>query len=420
MKKAELLSPAGDFTKMKFAIHYGADAVYGGIKNFSLREGATNFDFEELKNAVEYAHNKGKKFYLTLNIFFHEKDLHEFKSIVKDIIDTEVDALIVSDIGIVHYLREKYPEVPLHISTQANSLNSETVAFYEKLGIKRVVLARELTLEEIRIIREKSSIELETFVHGAMCIAYSGRCLLSNYFTNPSLYRPGKKPSAIKNEKARDANRGDCAQACRWEYYIVESTRREDALPIIVEDNLSTTILSSKDLNLAPFLDLLMDAGIDSFKIEGRMKSSYYVANVTRVYRKCIDNIVNGLPLDLNFIEELNYVSHREYTTGFYFEENKMAAHTTDKGYIRNYIFLGYIVEEIEEGKYLCKASNQINNPEELEIISPQDNIMLRKFYFTDLKCEKKLTLIQPNEEFLLLSEGKLEPLMILRVKAKT
>jgi len=417
MKKVELLSPAGGLLKMKFAFAYGADAVYGGIKNFSLREGAENFSLEELKEATDFSHSLNKKFYLATNIFLHEDELNKFKEVIKEIAHTGVDALLVSDPGALIYLRENFPEIPIHISTQANTLNSEAVRFYEKLGVKRIILARELTLDEIKRIRDKTSLELETFVHGAICIAYAGRCLLSNYFTNPSLYRPFEKPEAIKNEKTRDANRGDCAQACRWSYYIVETTRKEDFLPLEIEDNYSTTIMSSKDLNLAPLLKELIDAGIDSFKIEGRMKSIYYVANVTRVYRDCIDRIYSNLPPDNQMVEELNNVSHREYFTGFYFEENRLASHTTFKSYIRNYTFLGYIIKKIDENKYLSHSANQIKEEFEIEAINPTANQKLCNYRLLDVETLQRKEVIQPDSDFILECETKLEDFTILRKK---
>ncbi|MGC8766033.1 MAG: U32 family peptidase [Brevinematia bacterium] len=414
-RKIELLSPAGGFDKLRFAIAYGADALYGGVKGFSLREGAKNFSIEELYEALSYCHTHGKKFYLTANVFLHEGHFEAFKSFVGEISRLPLDGILISDIGALSYLREKFPEIPIHISTQANTLNSEAIKFYEKLGVKRIVLARELTLNEIKAIRDKTDIELETFVHGAMCIAYSGRCLLSNYFTNPSLYRPGKKPEAIKIERTRDANLGDCSQACRWSYYLVETTRREDFLPVEIEDNFSTTILSSKDLSLAPFMKELIEAGIDSFKIEGRMKSIYYVANTTRVYRHCIDSVIKNKPFDSSMIEELNKISHREYTTGFFFEENRLATHTTFKGYERSKVFLGYVMEVINENEYLIRAANQIKSGDRIEVISPDGNDLLKNYHILDRDNRSEKDVLQPDEECILVCENKLSQFSIFR-----
>ncbi len=415
MTKVELLSPAGNFEKLKFAIAYGADATYGGIKGFSLREGAKNFSFEELKEAIDYSHEKGKKFYLALNIFIHEENFKNFKTLLNDIILTKPDGVLISDVGALYYIREKYPELSLHISTQANTLNSEAVKFYEKLGVKRVVLARELTLEEIKKIRGETSIELEVFVHGAMCIAYSGRCLLSNYFTNPVFYTHGKKPSSMKIKKVRDANLGDCSQACRWNYYVVETTRKEDFLPVEIEENFSTTIFSSKDLNLALYMKELIEAGIDSFKIEGRMKSIYYVAITTKVYRNSIDEILGGREISSLLVEELNNVSHREYTTGFFFEKNRLEPHTTFKSYERGLPFYGYLVSKIGENKYHIKTANKITIEDKIEIVTPHKNEILRDFHFLDFENGSQKKVVQPNEDFILVCNNELEDFSILR-----
>ncbi|MEJ5285378.1 MAG: U32 family peptidase [Brevinematia bacterium] len=414
MHKVELLSPAGNFDKLKFAFAYGADAVYVGVKNFSLREGADNFSIEELIEAVKYTHKINRKIFLTSNIYFHEDDIKKFKEFIPEIADIGLDGLIVSDIGIVSLLREKYPAIPLHISTQANTLNSEAVKFYEKLGVKRVVLARELTLDEIKSIRDKTSLELETFVHGAFCVAYSGRCLLSNYFTNPSIYKPNEKPKSMKVEKTRDANKGDCAQVCRWSFYLVETNRLNDYLPVEIEENNATTILSSKDLNLAPFMKELIEAGINSFKIEGRMKSIYYVANTARVYRKVIDNVLQGKTTPEEIFEELYKVSHREYFTGFYFEKNRLA-NTTLKSYLKSATFLGYVINQIEDGKYLVKAANQIKKSDRIEIISPDGNELLKNFSFYDKETLLQKEVVQPDEDFVLCCDNRLKEYTILR-----
>ncbi|MCX7821485.1 MAG: U32 family peptidase [Brevinematales bacterium] len=413
MNKVELLSPAGNFDKLRFAFAYGADAAYVGVKNFSLREGADNLTIQELLNATQYAHKAGKKLFVTSNIYFHEEDIKKFKDFIKEISNIGIDGLIVSDIGIVSFLREKYPEIPIHISTQANTLNSLAVKFYEKLGVKRVVLARELTLDEIKSIRDKTTLELETFVHGAFCVAYSGRCLLSNYFTNPSIYRPKDKPKSIKIEKTRDANKGDCAQVCRWSFYLVETNRMNDFLPIEIEENNATTILSSKDLNLAPFMKELIDAGINSFKIEGRMKSIYYVANTTRVYRRIIDDVLLNKSTPQETLEELEKISHREYFTGFYFEQNRLA-NTTLKSYLKSAVFLGYVINELEDG-YIVKAANQIKQSDRIEVIFPEKNEFLINFSFYDKETLEKKEVIQPDEDFILKCDNKLKEFAILR-----
>ncbi len=414
MDKVELLSPAGNFEKLKFAFAYGADAVYVGVKNFSLREGADNFSIEELIKAVDYSHRINKKVFLALNIYFHEMDIRKFKEFAPEISNIGLDGIIVSDLGIMSFFREKYPEIPIHISTQANTLNSEAVKFYEKYGIKRVVLARELTLDEIKSIRDKTTLELEAFVHGAFCVAYSGRCLLSNYFTNPSIYKPNDKPKSIKVEKTRDANRGDCAQVCRWNFYLVETNRMNDFLPIEIEENNATSILSSKDLNLAPFMRELIEAGINSFKIEGRMKSIYYIANTTRVYRRVIDDVLNNKVTPEEVFDELEKISHREYFTGFYFEQNRLA-NTTLKSYLKNSIFLGYVIKQIDNKTYLVKAANRIKQSDSIELISPEGNELLRNFSFYDKETHSKKEVIQPDEDFILECNNELKEFTILR-----
>jgi putative protease len=400
----ELLSPAGSFEKMLFAFEYGADAVYAGAKSFSLREGAANFSLEELAKAVDIAHSRGKKFYLTSNVFFHNSHLKQFKDFLKELVPIPIDGLIVSDLGAITYIREKYPQIPIHVSTQANTTNSEAVRFYEKLGVFRIVLARELTLEEIKVIRDATSLELETFIHGAMCISYSGRCLLSNYFTNLSLYKKGEKIGNMKRLKTRDANLGDCAQSCRWEYYLVEATRKNDFIPIVEED-FGTAILSSKDLNLSAHIKELIDAGVNSFKIEGRMKSAYYAGNVSRVYRYAIDCALANQAPDLERLDELNKISHREYTTGFYLGENQALAAPKTNQYLRDYIFLGYVLEVLDKNSALVQAMNQIKPGSELEIVMPgfQDFVLKNYQLF---KEEQAAQIIQPNEQFVLKWDG--------------
>lgn len=406
----EILSPAGSFDKMRFAFAYGADAVYVGAKSFSLREQATNLTIEELAEAVNYAHQRHKRIYLTTNIFFHNRHIQPFQEFVREIAPLGVDGLIVSDLGMITWLREHYPEISIHVSTQANTTNKETCRFYEKLGVRRIVLARELSIEEISEIREAVSLELEAFVHGAMCVAYSGRCLLSNYFTNPRLYKVGEKFSPGKTVRTRDANLGDCAQSCRWEYYLVEKSRQNQMIPV-EETEHGTAILSSKDLNLAAHLDRLMKAGINSFKIEGRMKSIYYVANVTRVYRHTLDAFQRGEKPSLAILAELERISHREYTTGFYFPHNE-SLQVTDPAYVREYTFLAY-VKEVRENETVCQAMNQVRSDQTIEVIFPggrNERLCCEHFFVGG----EKRNLVQPNEEFVL-KGVVLEPFAILR-----
>jgi len=409
--KYELLSPAGSLEKLRFALAYGADAVYVGAKSFSLREQATNFTLSELATAVDIAHKQGKKIYLAANIFFHNRHIKPFQDFVREIAPLGLDGMIVSDIGMIAWLREHYPEIAIHVSTQANTTNVESCRFYERLGVTRIVLARELSLEEIREIRDAVSLELEGFVHGAMCMAYSGRCLLSNYFTNPSIYRPGEKFSPGKTERVRDANLGDCAQSCRWEYYLVEKNRQNQLIPI-EETEYGTAILSSKDLNLAWHLQDLMNAGIQSFKIEGRMKSIYYVANVTRVYRLVIDALSAGRFPEPSWMEELEKVSHREYTTGFYFSHNELLQ-VSNPAYLREYTFLAYVKGKGEKG-FFSQSMNQIRRDMVIEAIFPDGrNHRLEGVRF--LVNGEERDLIQPNQEFEIVCNVSLAPFVILR-----
>ena len=270
MKKPELLAPAGTLEKLKMAVLYGADAVYLGGKSFGLRALGGNFSREELAEGTEFAHAHGCKVYVTVNIYPHDGDLAGLPEYLRDLEAIGVDALLVADLGVFSIAREKVPNLPLHVSTQANTVNSAAVKAWQALGAQRVVLARELSIAEIAAIRKAVPVELEMFVHGAMCISMSGRCLLSNYFTG------------------RDSNRGACAQSCRWRYALVEETRPGQYFPI-EEDERGTYILNSKDLCLLPHLSELIKSGVDSLKIEGRMKSVHYVASVTKAYRMAID-----------------------------------------------------------------------------------------------------------------------------------
>ena len=343
--KMELLSPAGTLEKLKVAVDYGADAVYLGVKKLSLRERAGNFTIEELEEGINYAHKRGVKVYVTLNAFLKNKDLKEFKTLIKEIAPLKPDAFIVSDIGGLSVALEN-TNIPIHISTQANVTNYEAVKVYKSLGASRVVLARELSLEEIKEIKEKvPEMEIEVFVHGALCMAYSGRCLLSNYLSK------------------RDSNKGACSQSCRWKYYVMEE-KREGELYQIEEDSHGTYIFNSKDLCALPVLDKLYDAGVDSVKIEGRVKSSYYVAVTTAIYRKAIDLIKRGEREKFKekvgkFIEELEKVSHRPYTTGFLTGEKELQ-HFETSSYIRNYRFLGIYKNGIWQIRNRIKTGTKV------------------------------------------------------------
>lgn len=357
MKKPELLAPVGNMEKLKMALAYGADAVYFGGKAFGLRAFSGNFSDEQLKEAVQYTHKQGKKAYVTVNAFPHNEDLPNLPDYLKFLRQISADAVIIADLGVYRILRDTVPDLPFHVSTQANSTNWSTVAMWEELGAERVVLAREVSLNDIRQIRQKNSLELEAFVHGAMCISYSGRCLLSNYFTG------------------RDANRGACAQACRWKYSLVEETRPGEYYPI-AEDELGTYIFNSKDLCLLPYMGELIDAGIDSFKVEGRMKSVHYVATVMQVYRQAMDAYLadpKGFTIDPVWLQELQKVSHREYTTGFYYHK----ADASDQiygssSYWQTHDFVGLVRQyDAKTGWAVVEQRNNMKVGQEIEVLSP-------------------------------------------------
>ena len=301
-KRPELLAPAGTMEKLQMALAYGADAAYLGGVQFGLRAFGGNFANEEIRAAVQLAHGAGKKVYVTVNVFPHNDDLVSLPDYLQFLAEVGADAVLVADLGVFMLVREAAPTLPVHISTQANNVNWRKVRAWQELGAARVVLARELSREEIREIRRHTSVELELFVHGAMCISYSGRCLLSSYFTG------------------RDANRGACAQSCRWKYALVEMSRPGEYYPI-AEDERGTYIMNSKDLCLLPHLDEVVRCGIDSLKIEGRMKSVHYVASVVKAYRMALDACLSGNPYEVReeWRAELEKVSHRAYTTGFFF-----------------------------------------------------------------------------------------------------
>lgn len=411
----ELLSPAGNFEKLRTAFDYGADAVYTGLPGLSLRSRAGNFKVEELANATEYAHSLGKKVYLAINIFFHQQNFDHFTHMMKEIKDIPIDAYIMSDLGAIYWMKNHFPERQIHISTQANTTHSETVRFYHSLGINRVILARELPIGEIKRIRDDNpDMELEVFVHGSMCIAYSGRCLLSNYFTNPNL-----KTNPRAHSVTRDANLGDCAQSCRWNYVLMEETRPGEAIPIEENPN-GTAILSSKDLNVAARISELIDAGVNSFKIEGRMKSVYYVANTTRVYRHAIDSALAGNPADPQKLDHLNQISHRIYTTGFFFgdKDDPTALHATpDSRYQRDYRYMGKVVQDLGNHHYQCRSVNVIDQGMKLETISPkwQDAEITDYSLIQEGETRER---ILPNTDFVLECPNHLSAGDILRIQA--
>lgn len=353
---AEVLSPAGDMECFKSALNFGADAVYLAKKSFGMRAAPKNFSQEELCEACSIAHSQGKKVYLTCNTLPRNRELDGLKDFADEAVAAGVDAFIVSDIGVMSLLKEYAPEIDIHISTQAGIVNFASATQFYKMGASRVVLARELCLDEIKKIRDNtpSELEIETFVHGAMCVSFSGRCLLSQYLTG------------------RDANRGECAQPCRWSYSLMEKTRENEYFPIF-EDDGGTYILNARDLCMIEHLEALFDAGISSFKIEGRAKSFYYVSAVTNAYRSAVDFYAEHpherLPQWI--IDETDKVSHREYSTGFFFGDNPPTQNYRDGGYVRNYD-VAAIVESFD-GKYIkVLQRNRFFKGDELEILMPK------------------------------------------------
>jgi putative protease len=362
----ELLSPAGSIEKLYYAYEYGADAAYIGIRNFSLRAKADNFKTDEHIKIKEI--KKDKKLYVALNIFFHNNDLYNLEKNIDYIREYPVDAFIISDIGALNTVKKYFPDTELHLSTQANCVNTEAAKIYRDLGFSRIIPGRELSLKEISEIKNAvPELEMEVFVHGAMCLAYSGRCFLSKYLAD------------------RSANQGDCAHSCRWQYRVLEESERPGEYFPVVEGENFTSIMSSKDLCMIDHLEELKNAGVDSLKIEGRMKSIYYAAVVTRAYRKMIDSVEGRSSGQLGgrrienldeYINEIYKVSHREFSTGFYYGKDEIEM-PTFKSYMREYKFLGSITEIIEDERvsenycYLIDVKNQIRANGEIEYIGP-------------------------------------------------
>jgi putative protease len=356
MNKLEVLAPAGDSERFKAAVDYGADAVYLGRKQFGMRSSPLNFDFQQLVDAVETAHKKGIKVYLTCNTLPRNNEIPQFEQFVREAVEAKVDALIVADIGLLALVKKFAPDMEIHISTQTGIVNYVTARELYNMGAKRIVVARELTLEEIAEIRAKTNpdLDIEAFVHGAMCVSFSGRCLLSQYLVN------------------RDANRGECAQPCRWGYHLMEEKRPGEYFPVF-EDEKGTYILNAKDLCMIDHINKLADAGVMSLKIEGRAKSAYYVAVVTNAYRMAVDEYYKNPD---NFVlpqwihDEVYKVSHRMYSQGFFFGNPKEAQYYENSGYIRNYDVVA-VVDKCENGTVFCTQRNKFFSGDQVEILSP-------------------------------------------------
>lgn len=354
----ELLAPAGNMEKLKMAILYGADAVYLAGERFGLRAGAGNFSQDELAEAMEYVHNRNKKAYVTLNVLPHNQDFTGMESYIRHLAKIGADAVIVSDPGVFSLVKETAPELPIHISTQANVTNYRSAWFWQKQGAARIIAARELSLKELAFIhQELPSLELEVFVHGAMCISYSGRCLLSNFMCG------------------RDANRGDCAHPCRWKYYLMEENRPGQFFPV-EEDSTGSFILNSKDLCMIEHIPELLQSGITSFKIEGRMKSAFYVATIVRAYRMALDAYLSD-PAHYVFqpawLEEVSKVSHRSFTTGFYLDKpGPDSQNYGTSNYIKTWEFVGVVRGyDEQDGTLLIEQRNRILRGDQIEIVQP-------------------------------------------------
>lgn len=359
MKHPELLIPASSLEVLKTAVMFGADAVYIGGEAFGLRAKAKNFSMEEIREGIAFAHTHDVKVYITANILAHNGDLSGVRAYFEELKEIRPDALIISDPGVFMIAREVCPEIDIHISTQANNTNYGTYQFWHQLGARRVVTARELSMAELKEIREKvpADLEMETFIHGAMCISYSGRCLLSNYFTG------------------RDANRGACTHPCRWKYAIVEETRPGEYMPVY-ENERGTYIFNSKDLCMIEHIPELIDSGIDSFKIEGRMKTALYVATVARTYRKAIDDYLESPELYREhmdwYLDQISNCTYRQFTTGFFFGKPDESAQIYDNNtYVKEYTYLGIIGECTADGLYRIEQRNKFSVGEQIEIMKP-------------------------------------------------
>jgi U32 family peptidase len=357
MNKPELLAPAGNLEKLKTAINFGADAVYLGGSKLNLRAFADNFSDEDLLEGLKYAHDRGKKVYVTVNVFPHNDDLVGLEVYLKQLYGLGVDALIVSDPGVISTSLETVPGLELHLSTQANTVNWKAAEFWYKQGVKRIVLAREMSMEEVREIKSKvpEGCEIEAFVHGSMCMSYSGRCVISNYMTG------------------RDSNRGECAQPCRYKYYITEEKRPGEYFPI-VEDNRGTYLLNSKDMCMIEHIPDLVESGIESFKIEGRMKSSFYVACIVKSYRQAIDSYFENpekYSVKQEWIDNLLKASHRKYFTGFYYNDPDRQIFE-NSSYIRDYDIVGIVRGyEASTGTAVVEQRNKVFDGDSVDVLSP-------------------------------------------------
>ena len=407
-RNIELLVPAGSLEVLKTAVAYGADAVYIGGEAFGLRAKAKNFNFEDMAAGIAYAHERGNKVFVTANILAHNNDIEEARRYFRELGQISPDALIISDPGMFTIAREELKDMELHVSTQANNTNYATYNFWWQLGAKRVVCARELSLAEIEQIRSNipKDMEIETFIHGAMCMAYSGRCLLSNYFTG------------------RDANHGECTHPCRWKYSVVEETRPGEVMPVY-ENERGTYIFNSKDLCMIEHIPELIKAGIDSFKIEGRMKTALYVATVARTYRRAIDDCLKDEALYRKNLEyyksEIGKCTYREFTTGFFFGKSDRDTQIYDSNtYVQNYIYIGTVEGIDKEGRVCFEQKNRFFTGDMLEIMKPDGkNEIVKVFSISNEEGIFQESAPHPKQKLAVnLGRCSAEPGDIIRMKA--
>lgn len=416
-KKPELLIPASSLEVLKVAVLYGADAVYIGGEMYGLRAKAKNFSREDMAEGIRFAHAHGKKVYVTANITAHNRDLDGVAEYFRELSCLDVtedgtpvrpDALIISDPGVFDLAKEHAPEIEVHISTQANNVNYGTYRFWHRMGATRVVSARELSLAEIKELRENipEELEIETFIHGAMCISYSGRCLLSNYFTG------------------RDANLGACTHPCRWKYYLMEENRPGEYLPVFENDR-GTYIFNSKDLCMIEYIPEIVDAGIDSLKVEGRMKTALYVAAVARTYRRAIDDFFED---PLKYQENLEYYrqeiakcTYRQFTTGFFFDKPKTDAQIYDNNvYVKEYTYLGIVGSVTEDGTAVLEQRNKFMTGDEIEVMKKNgDNILATVLEIKDEEGNLMESCPHPKQKIFVKLSCEVEAFDLIRQKAE-
>ncbi len=403
----ELLSPAGSLSKLKTAIDFGADAVYAAGKMFGLRTASENLSYEELAEGAEYAHSHGARLFVPLNVYPRNDELAQLEEYIAEIAKTGIDAVIVSDLGVFSMVKRLAPNLEIHVSTQANTVNRETANMWAAMGAKRIVLARELSIGEIKGIAQSlpKGIEIEVFVHGAMCVSYSGRCLLSSYLIG------------------RDSNRGDCAQPCRWKYALMEETREGEYFPI-EEDKDGTFIMNSKDLCLIKHIPELIESGVTSFKIEGRVKSEFYVATITSAYRRAIDRYLadpKGYVFDDRDYEEVTKVSHRDYCEGFFNGRLENGQITTSSSYIRGYDFVGIVTGWDAENKLLkISQRGKFLKGDTLDILVPKsENVLLKAIRIINEAGEEQESAPHADQTIFIPCDKEIPVRSIVR-KAKT